>query len=175
MRRGNGWVMAGLIPWAVMSGPVAASAQEAGGAAMPEVVGALVGDWTGEGELLGRPGAFEMSWGVLERGFATLHFRNAFVGDDGERQPVLEARAHYRFVDGTGTGAWIDDRPQQILIRAVVTDSSLVSEWSAESERGRTEYVVRSPDQVVVRDWVGTPEGERLFGEATYRRVRQGR
>lgn len=167
-------MMAGLIPWAAAWGPVAASAQEADGATVPEVVGALVGEWTGEGQLMGRAAAFEMSWAVLERGFVALHFRNTFVGSDGEHLPVLEARAHYRFAGAEGTGAWVDDRPQRILIRAEVTDSSLVSEWSAESERGRTEYVVRSAEEVVVRDWVGTPDGDRLFGEATYRRVRPG-
>jgi hypothetical protein len=36
---------------------------------------------------------------------------------------------------------------------------------------GRTEYVVRPPDSVVVRDFVSVDGSERPFAEATYRRA----
>ena len=53
----------------------------------------------------------------------------------------------------------------------MLSDTSVVTRWTAESEQGRTEYVVRSADEVMVRDFVLVDGTERPFGEARYRRV----
>jgi hypothetical protein len=65
---------------------------------------------------------------------------------------------------------WLDGRPQQLRIQVTVTDSSLVSAWTADAEEGRTESVVRSRDAVTVRDLVYVDGEARLFAEADYRR-----
>jgi hypothetical protein len=137
----------------------------------PVVVRGLLGGWEGSGELMGRPGAFRMRWEVDDGGFLHLGFDNGWSADDGAVTPVLSARALYRITGVGGTGVWLDSRPQQIRIDVSVTDSSLVSEWTADAEQGRTEYVVHSPDSVTVRDWVYVDGEPRLFGEATYRRA----
>ena len=94
---------------------------------------------------------------------------------DGTSTPVLSAEATYFRKDGTIVGVWVDDRPQRLTLEGVVTDSSLVVEWSADLEDGRTEYVVRSADLVFVRDFVSSAGVERRFAEATYRRSAERR
>ena len=136
----------------------------------PTVFAALEGDWEGTGTLLGRPGAFTMEWRASGEGFFRLRFANAFIEEGGERTPVLRAEAVYLVRDSTAQGVWIDSRPQRITLDAVVSDSSVVTTWAAATERGRTEYLVIGPDEVVVRDFVEAEEGLRPFGEARYRK-----
>ena len=139
-------------------------------AAPAAVFRVLEGGWEGSGTLLGRPGAFTMEWRAASDGFVRLTFTNAFVGEDGARTPVLRAEAVYLVHDSTARGVWIDSRPQRITLDASVSDSSVVTTWTADAERGRTEYLVVGPDEVVVRDFVEADEGLRPFGEARYRR-----
>lgn len=129
----------------------------------------LDGTWEGSGTLFGRPAAFRMRREVAGEGFVRLTFSNAFVTDTGET-PVLTSHAAYYVHGRSATGVWVDNRPQRITLVAAVTDSSVVTEWTAESEEGRTEYVLRSADVVVVRDIVYSNGSERVFAEATYRR-----
>jgi hypothetical protein len=131
----------------------------------------LEGEWVGSGTLLGRAAAFEMRWERDASGFVRLSFSNAWVTEDGGVTPVLSARATYLVDGAAAVGVWIDDRPQQIRLDAVVSDSSVITHWVAPSEEGRTEYVVHSPDSVTVRDFVRADDGERLFAEASYRRA----
>ncbi len=142
----------------------------------PPVFSGLEGDWEGSGTLLERPAAFEMSWEVGSADFVFLSFSNAWVGEGGETRPVLSARATYFVVsDSSALGVWVDDRPQRLTLDAVVTDSSVVTNWVAEAEKGRTEYLVRSPGVLVVRDYVIVDGADRLFAEASYRRAAIGR
>lgn len=134
----------------------------------------LEGDWEGTGTLLGRAAAFRMSWERAGDGFVRLAFENAFVDDQGARTPVLTAEAVYLVRDSTAVGVWIDSRPQRIRLDAEVTATHVLTTWTAESERGRTEYVVEADGGVVVRDYVEATEGLRLFGEARYRRSPAG-
>jgi hypothetical protein len=137
---------------------------------VPPVFSALHGAWEGTGTLLGRPARFEMRWEVVGSGFVRLEFSNSWVGEDGEGIPVLSSQAAYFLEGSTGVGVWIDDRPQRIVLDVSVTDSSVVSLWTAEAEEGRTEYLVQSDDVVLVRDFVFAGDSERLFAEAEYRR-----
>jgi hypothetical protein len=150
----------------VLSWPAALSAQ----AGPPEVLRALEGTWEGSGTLLGRTGAFTMAWSLAPRGFARLSFTNAWIDDDGATTPVLAAEATYLVRGDSATGVWVDDRPRRITLVAALTDSTVITNWSSETEAGRTEYVVRSPTAAVVRDFVIVDGVERLFAEATYRR-----
>ena len=135
-----------------------------------DVFAKLQGQWTGSGVLMGRPAEFSMRWEAEGRPFVRLTFHNAWTGEDGGRIPVLTSVATYYLVGGAALGVWIDDRPQRIRLEAALTDSTVVTEWTADAERGRTEYIVRSADEVLVRDVVYADGSERLFAEATYHR-----
>ena len=166
--------LAMTVAWALAPAR-GAEAQDAPPTAAPAdaaVFAALEGDWEGTGKLLGRLAAFTMRWEATGDGFVRLSFTNAWVGEDGALTPVLAAEATYRVSGALAVGVWVDSRPQRLTIEAVLTDSSVVSEWTAPAEEGRTEYLVRSPEGIHVRDFVYTDDGERLFAEATYRRRR---
>jgi hypothetical protein len=149
-----------------------ASAQPAQPFEIAPVFASLEGTWEGSGVLLGRPAVFEMRWESESPSFARLSFSNAWMDEEGARTPVLTSRAVYFVRGDSALGVWLDDRPQRISLEAVLTDSTLVTSWSAESERGRTEYVVQSATMVVVRDFVIADGAERLFAEATYEPVK---
>ena len=114
-----------------------------------------------------------MEWTSLGGGFVRLSYTNAWVGEDGDTIPVLSAEATYRAQGSTALGVWLDSRPQQLTLNAVLTDSSVVTRWTAAAETGRTEYVLLSPNEAVVRDFVIVDGADQPFGEATYRRVGQ--
>jgi hypothetical protein len=146
-------------------------AQTAPDPGLPGVFSALEGSWEGTGTLLERPGVFEMSWESGPEGFVRLSFSNGWVASEGDGTPVLSARATYLVVtDSSALGVWIDDRPQRLTLDAVLTDSTIVTRWAAPAENGRTEYVVRSPASIVVRDYVIVDGADRLFSEAVYKR-----
>jgi hypothetical protein len=111
-----------------------------------------------------------MDWALDPRGFARLSFTNAFVDPGGATTPVLAAEATYLLRGASATGVWIDNRPQRIMLVAVLTDSTVVARWTAPTEEGRTEYIVHSPTSALVRDFVVADGVERLFAEATYAR-----
>jgi hypothetical protein len=136
----------------------------------PPVFSTLQGSWEGSGTLLGRPARFRMQWEVLPNGFVRLGFANSWINEGAEGTPVLSAQATYLLQASSGIGVWIDDRPQRLVLEVAVTDSSVTTNWTAEEEEGRTEYLVRSNDEVRVRDYVSTDGSERLFAEAVYRR-----
>ena len=86
-------------------------------------------------------------------------------------RPVLEAVAAYRTVYETPKAVWLDSRGVRIEIDWQATDdSTLVAEWTAPNESGRTTYRVVDPDAVEVTDEVRTDEGWRTFATARYRR-----
>lgn len=159
-----------LVALAFPLASVGVSAQEGAPGATSSVLDSLEGCWVGSGVLLGRPASFGMSWEV-EASFVYLIFTNAWIEEDGRPTPVLSARGTIRRSEPPMVGVWIDDRPDRLWLEATVTDSSLVTHWRAETEEGRTEYVVRSPNVVRVHDIVFVDDGERTFGEATYQRA----
>ena len=140
---------------------------------LPPVFQRLEGSWIGTGVLLGRPAEFTMRWEVRDGGFVRLVFTNAWVDESGARTPVLSSEATYLSESTSAIGVWLDDRPQRLTLRAELTDSTVVTHWTADAEEGRTEYVVRSADAVSVRDFVYSDGAERLFAEGTYRRARE--
>ena len=130
----------------------------------------LEGAWEGRGVLLDRPAEFRMEWRVGPGAFVRLSFASAWVDEQGNLTPVLQSEAVYLSLGPVVQGVWIDDRPQRIRLEATVSDSTLITIWTADEERGRSEYIVRSPSEVVVRDLVEVDGELRLFGEAQYRR-----
>jgi hypothetical protein len=149
-------------------------AQE-GATDVPRVYAALEGTWEGTGTLLGQPTAFDMTWGPLVGGFVRLSFANAWVDDTGARTTVLRAEAIYLARGPRAAGVWIDSRPARIRLEAIVSDTSIVTMWTADAERGRTDYIVREPEEVLVRDFVEVDGALREFGEAVYRRADSAR
>ncbi len=164
----------GLIGAQFFASTPSLAAQENRSSAVPSVFSALEGAWDGSGVLLGRPAAFQMRWETMGAGFFHLTFSNSWVNDDGNPTPVLSSHAVYYWRDSSAVGVWLDDRPQRVNLEATVTDSSVVTHWTAQAEAGRTEYLVRSSDTVVVRDFVYVNGSERPFAEATYRRRTPG-
>ncbi len=130
----------------------------------------LEGRWIGHGELFGRSAFFEMAWAREHDGVATLRFANGFVGDDGQRTPVLDAVALYRVSPASPQAIWLDSRGAQVTIRWEASDSMLTAHWRTDSEKGRTEYLIVSDAEVRVTDHVHAESGWRQFGHATYSR-----
>ncbi len=139
---------------------------------LPPVVEALTGEWEGSGILLGNQAAFRMKWTPIRGGFVRLSYMNMWIDQNGDTTPVLSAEATYGVEGAAALGVWLDDRPQRLTLNAIMNDSSIVTEWVAPTETGRTEYVVRSPDEAVVRDFVIVDGVPQLFGEGRYRRAR---
>jgi hypothetical protein len=163
-----------VVGWLVLHPVVletSVTAQEGGHSGIPAVFTTLEGRWTGAGELMGRPAEFEMRWQTEAGGFVGLFFKNAWVSGDGSVTPVLSSVATYYPKGSSALGVWLDDRPQRLTLDAVLTDSTVTTNWAGDAEKGRTEYRVRSPDAVVVRDFVYVDGSERLFAEATYSRA----
>lgn len=129
----------------------------------------LAGEWQGEGTLMGRSAEFRMRW-TPHGELATLVFGNAFRDSTGAVTPVLAAVAAYRTVSEAPKAVWLDSRGVRIEIDWQATDSTLVADWSAPSESGRTTYHVIGPDAVDVTDEVRTEDGWRTFATARYRR-----
>jgi hypothetical protein len=148
----------------------AAAAQEDSAGGPATIFAKLEGQWIGSGVLLGRPAEFLMRWEIGTEGFVRLIFSNAWVSEDGSRTPVLSSEATYLPNGSSALGVWLDDRPQQLALHATLTDSTVVTSWTAGAEEGRTEYLARS-GEVVVFDIVYVDGSERRFAEATYRRI----
>lgn len=130
----------------------------------------LAGEWQGEGTLMGRSAEFTMTW-TPHGELATLAFSNAFPDSTGAVTPVLDAVAAYRTVRETPEGVWLDSRGVRIEIDwEAPDDSTLVADWSAPNESGRTTYRVVGPDGVEVTDEVRADDGWRTFATARYRR-----
>jgi len=119
---------------------------------------------------MGRSASFEMTWRVQEGGFVELRFRNGFLDASGTVTPVLEARAIYRPSGTTAVGVSIDTRPQHIQLESDVSETAVITRWTAPSEQGRTEYEIEDGG-VTVRGYVAADGGMRLFAEARYERV----
>lgn len=155
----------GALALASALAPSALAAQSAA-----PVFDRLAGEWRGEGTLMGRSAEFTMTW-TPHGELATLVFSNAFPDSTGALTPVLEAVAAYRTVRETPEAVWLDSRGVRIEIAWQATDdSTLVADWSAPNESGRTSYRVVGPDAVEVTDEVLTDEGWRIFATARYRR-----
>lgn len=150
-------------------------AQENASTDLPAVFAQLEGRWVGSGELLGRPAEFLMIWESGTEGFVRLTFSNSWVNEDGTRTPVLSSEATYLPGGSSAIGVWLDDRPQRLTLEATLTDSTLTTNWKAEAEEGRTDYVVRSSGEVLVRDVVYVEGVERRFAVATYQRAPDSR
>lgn len=138
---------------------------------LERVLATLEGSWEGEGELLGRPATFMMTWErALNGKFLRLDFRNAFADIDPVH-PVLESHAYYLLGGPTLSGQWMDSRGVILSLRAEVVGSALVTHWTGE-ESGRTEYRVIDEDALEVIDYVRSEGEYHLFAKARYRRVR---
>ncbi len=164
----------GLLGAQVFASTPSLAAQETSTSRVPLAFSTLQGAWEGSGVLLDRPAEFQMNWEVMGSGFVRLAYSNAWVDEGGDSTPVLSSQAVYYLRGSSAIGVWLDDRPQRLTLEASVTDSSVVTHWTAAAEEGRTEYLIRSPELVVVRDFVDVNGAERLFAEATYRRRESG-
>jgi hypothetical protein len=135
----------------------------------------LLGAWSGDGTLLGRPARFEMSWSAgAAPDVYRLSFSNGFVDSaapsESAVQPVLSAEALYwQRPDGGVEGTWFDTRGVRINLEGTAAGNDLRITWAAPTENGVTLYRLVA-DGVEVVDSVQTADGWREFGRAHYRR-----
>lgn len=160
-------LVAALLVLATQWGTLPAQSVEAGAA---PVFTAIEGIWAGEGTLFGRPAVFDMRW-ERKGSLMVLTFANAMIDSVGRRTPVLDAVALYRTNRDAPRATWEDSRGVQTAITWTADDSSLVADWVASAESGRTSYTLYPDGTLRVGDEVLGPDGLRLFGRATYRRV----
>lgn len=171
-------LLAALLPLLAAAPPASRTAalQES---ELPPALEALVGEWEGEGALMGSPARFSMNWSVQLGGrFVRLEFRNQFVdADSGAVTPVLEATAYYR-PDASGEtaeGWWFDSRGMVLPLRVSLTGSEVVAEWgdADSAERGRTTYRLLGQEgsRVEVVDEVLRNGELAVFATATYIRA----
>jgi hypothetical protein len=164
------WVTAVTLVASLAAAPTLLAQEEPSTAGVFE---RLEGVWSGSGTLFGRPAGFGMEWRLeWDRRIATLRFDNAFVAEDGARTPVLEAVAYYRARGGgEARGTWIDSRGEILALRFEAGDSTLTVHWEADTESGRTEYLLVEEDVLEVMDFVRSGDDWREFGRALYRRT----
>ena len=155
---------------AAVAAPGAAPYPSLGAQTTAPVFDRLAGEWQGEGTLFGRSAEFTMSW-TPHGELAVLAFGNAVADSAGRLTPVLDAVAVYRTTAKAPEAVWLDSRGVRVEIAWQATDSTLVADWSAPNEAGRTTYDVVADDALEVTDEVRTEGGWRTFGTARYRRM----
>ena len=130
----------------------------------------LAGEWRGEGTLMDRSARFDMRWDLRGR-FAMLTFANAFVDATGRTTPVLESAAIYRTSSDAPEAVWLDSRGERIEITWMATDSTLIADWTAPTEAGRTTYRIVSAEGLEVVDEVMRDGSLVTFATARYERA----
>ena len=128
--------------------------------------------WSGSGTLMGSPAAFEMHWQwELDERFLKLEFKNSRQTADG-REISFRAHAYYRVVgDSLLEGNWFDSRGVTFPLQGLIKGNEITVEWgSEETEMGRTVYVLKSPGEMAVTDYVFSDGRYSKFGEAAYKK-----
>jgi hypothetical protein len=129
------------------------------------------GQWAGEGTAFGQPATATLLIGPAHRDGATrLYYALAIDG----AQPVRYfAQGLYR-VDAKRrvTGTWTDSYGAKRPVAGVLDTGKWAVHWgAADSEIGRSTYVLESGDRLVVTDSVLQDDGSwRVFATLDYRR-----
>ncbi len=121
-----------------------------------ELMSWLVGDWRGSGTMFGNPSE------------ATLSVRPVLGGrflEFSYRAGRFEGRALYSLISGGRWRAqWFDNRGMTFPIVAHAIERTLTSDWgSADSEEGRTVYILAADGQLRITDSVGRDGSYREF------------
>ena len=124
----------------------------------------LIGEWRGTGTMFGNPSE------------ATLSVRPVLGGrflELGYRAGGFEGRAMYHFIDGGRWRAqWFDNRGMSFPIEAFYIERSLTAEWgSAETEQGRTLYLLRPDGRLSVTDSVRRDGAYRVFSSHLFEKA----
>ena len=129
-----------------------------------ETLSWLVGEWRGTGTMFGHPSEATLSVRpVLGGRFLELNYRAG----------PFEGRALYRFVSGGQWRAqWFDNRGATFPIEAREIERSLTSDWgSAETEQGRTVYLLRDNGRLLVTDSIRRDGGYREFASHIFEKA----
>jgi hypothetical protein len=155
-----------LLSFAIVPSATAQSAE-----ARAPVFSELLGAWTGNGELMGRPARFEMCWDeILGGAFIRLRFANHFVGASTD-QRAIESMGFYPAGAEGGKGTWVDSRGVVFALAVQPRGSRALSvTWTGERESGRTQYELQSDSALAVTDEVLTAGEYRVFARSTLRR-----
>jgi hypothetical protein len=124
----------------------------------------LVGEWRGTGTMFGNASQATLSLRpVLGGRFLELNYRAG----------TFEGRAMYQFVDGGMWRAqWFDNRGMTFPVQGFQIERSLRAEWgSAETEQGRTVYLLGQDGRLRVTDSVRRDGTWRDFASHVYQKA----
>lgn len=141
--------------------PLAAAPQDAPSASTATTFSRLLGDWQGQGELMGSKTAVSLRLGaVLDARFVRLELEHDAESEDGAPFVFL-AHGYYRQGPGAkGEGMWCDSRGAILPLKFEAKGDALEVEWGSEStERGRSRYVLDGKGGLAVEDTVRGEDG----------------
>jgi len=132
---------------------------------------AIIGVWEGEGTLFQLKATFNMKWETnLNDKFINLTFKNSFTGTSGT-ETTMSANAYYHLEQYIGY--WFDSRGMILPLTFDINEHSMTVFWGDEStEKGKTIYSIKDNEHINVQDFVFRDNTYVLFGEATYKRIK---
>ena len=138
---------------------------------------ALIGRWSGSGEVSGMAAVIELEFRrTLDGKGRHLSFANKMTAQDG-KQWMFRAEALY-LCDATDAcrGHWYDSRGMVLPLAVVTHADRIVVDWgNASTERGRTTYLVKPDGPLEITDEVLGKDGVwKTFGRTSAERIGAG-
>lgn len=134
----------------------------------------LIGDWTGEGQMFGRPSTARLSAShALGGTWVQLDYSVRVAAISLAPAIAFDGRGMYRAsATGRWSGRWTDSYGASHPLAGRVTGQRLVSTWgSVDTEIGRTSYEVAADGTLGVIDQTLQPDGSwRQFARALFRK-----
>ena len=134
----------------------------------------LLGHWQGSGEVRGMPARIDLTFrNTLDGRGRHLAFDNTMRTPEGTDWRFLAEALYQCDAAGACRGHWYDSRGMVLPLVTHAESDRVIVEWGdAASERGRTTYIVQSPESLAIRDEVLGADGLwTVFGETTAQRV----
>ncbi|MEO1136990.1 MAG: hypothetical protein AAFW68_10360 [Pseudomonadota bacterium] len=130
------------------------------------------GRWASDGKAFGASAQSEMIWAyALDDKFMRLDYRIEMTREGGEAS-VFQGAAFYRLSDSAKLRAfWADNSGDLHPVSAEHDGSAIVSHWGEDGgKQGRTRYELLGSGDMMVTDWIRTPEGWRQFNRNVFTR-----
>ncbi len=129
----------------------------------------LSGHWSGEGEVSGMAAQIELQFRpALDGRGHHLDFRNRMRAADGKEWPFAAEALYLCDAQQVCRGHWYDTRGLVLPLTSASHADSLVVEWGdANTERGRTTYVVKERRLEITDEVLGKDGQWKVFGRTT--------
>ena len=132
---------------------MAASAQTA---AAPSTIDALIGEWSGEGKVLGADGRLTLRFARVMKG----RFLELTYLAEPAQGGTFEGRALYRIAaDCAGDGQWFDSNGASYAIVSRCAEGALETTWGNERIQGSSRYSPKD-GQLSTADFIKGADGE---------------